>query len=448
MSLREVATELVRRLQATGATAYWVGGCVRDQLRGQQPADYDIATSARPEQIERLFPQTIAVGRKFGVIIVLEAGHPFQVATFRAEAEYQDGRHPDQVTFADARADARRRDFTVNGLFFDPVRGQLFDWVEGEADLRARVIRTIGEPGERFAEDHLRLLRAVRFAAQLDFVIEPATGAAVQRLAPSIRSVSAERVREELLRAFRPPHAGRGLRLLRETGLLAEILPELVAAETCEQPPEHHPEGTVFAHLIRMLEQLPPDSPPSLPWAVVLHDIGKPATFQRDPESGAIHFYGHEKIGAVMAEAVLRRLKFPRKQTEEIVACVRQHMQFKDVRQMRKATLRRLLLRPTFPVELELHRLDCLGSHGQLDLYDFLVAARQTLGQEPHLVPPLVTGRDLLALGLAPGPALGALLAEIRDKQLQDELRTREEACEWAAKRIAGGGECDGPQGS
>ncbi|MHB8522097.1 MAG: CCA tRNA nucleotidyltransferase [Limisphaerales bacterium] len=436
MASRETATEIVRRLQTAGAAAYWVGGCVRDQLLGQEPGDYDIATSALPDQIEALFPHTIAVGRKFGVILVVEAGCQFQVATFRAEADYQDGRHPSQVTFGDAPADARRRDFTVNGLFLDPVRGQLFDWVRGEADLRAKVIRTIGEADERFAEDHLRLLRAVRFAAQMSFQIAPATLAAIQRHAPNILTVSAERIREELLKLFRPPHAARGLLLLRETRLLAPLLPELAATETCEQSPDFHPEGTVFTHLVRMLEHLPADSAPSLPWAVLLHDIGKPATFERDA-LGAIHFYGHEKIGAVMAESLLQRLKFPRKQTEEIVACVQQHMQFKDVPQMRKATLRRLLLRPTFALELELHRLDCLGSHGQLEIYHLLAAEREALAREPQLIPPLLTGNDLLALGMEPGPALGGLLAEIREKQLQDELKTAEQARAWAAKKIA-----------
>jgi tRNA nucleotidyltransferase/poly(A) polymerase len=436
MSLRATATEIVRRLQQAGAAAYWVGGCVRDQLLGLDPQDYDIATSALPAQIEALFPRTLPVGRKFGVMLVREGDHQFQVATFRAEADYRDGRHPETVSFGDARADALRRDFTINGLFFDPVGGQLFDWVGGEVDLRAGVVRTIGEPATRFAEDHLRLLRAVRLAAQLRFQIADGTLAAIQQHAPAILAVSAERVREELQRLFRPPHAARGLELLRTSGLLAHLLPELAATETCAQPPAYHPEGTVFTHLVRMLEHLPPAAPPALPWAVLLHDCGKPPTFSRDPQTGEIHFYGHEKVGAAMAEAVLERLRFPRKQTDEIVACVRQHMQFKDVPQMRKATLRRLLLRPTFPRELELHRLDCLGSHGKLEIYDLLVAAQADLGREPQLVPPLLRGDDLLALGLPPGPALGALLAEIRDKQLADELKTPEQACAWARQRI------------
>ncbi len=437
--MRSIALEIARRLQTAGFTAYWVGGCVRDQLLGKEPYDFDLATNATPDQIESLFHRTVPVGRKFGVLLVIEEGQQFQVATFRAEGDYQDGRHPGQVTFCDAQADARRRDFTVNGLFFDPVHEQLHDWVGGEADLRAKILRTIGPPEERFAEDHLRLLRAVRFAAQLDFQIETETLAAVRTNATKISTVSAERVRDELLKLFRPPHAARGLDLLRDSGLLAPLLPEIAATITCDQSPDFHPEGTVYNHLRKILEQLPADAPPSLPWAALLHDVAKPVTATRDPATGQFHFYGHEKVGATMAEALLQRLKFPRKQTEEIVTCVLQHMQFKDVRQMRKATLRRLLLRPTFPLELELHRLDCLGSHGRLDHHDFLVAAAAQLHAQPALRPPLITGADLIALGLKPSPQLGALLAEIRERQLQDELTTADEARAWVREKLRAG---------
>ncbi|HKW30408.1 MAG TPA: CCA tRNA nucleotidyltransferase, partial [Verrucomicrobiae bacterium] len=402
-SPRETAVDIVRRLQQAGFAAFWVGGCVRDFLLGRGPQDYDIATDARPEQIEKLFKRTLAVGRKFGVMIVVEGKQHFQVATFRAEAEYRDGRRPGKVVFSSAEADAQRRDFTVNGLFFDPIAEKLHDWVGGEKDLRAKIIRTIGAPEERFAEDHLRLLRAIRFAAQLGFEIEPETFAAVKKLAPKIELISAERIRDELIKLFAPsenfaaaevtrrtstvsghppPHvsgykstgAARGLVLLRDSRLLPGILPELIATLLCQQSPDYHPEGTVFEHIRLMLEKMPPDASPSLPWAVILHDIAKPATAERDPVTGTIHFYGHEKVGAALAERILQRLRFPKKQIEEIVACVRQHMQFKDVKQMRKATLRRLLMRKTFPLELELHRLDCLGSHGHLDHYEFLLA--------------------------------------------------------------------------
>ena len=433
-----IALAIVRRLHSAGFLAFWVGGCVRDFLLGREPGDYDIATSALPEQIEELFSRTIPVGRKFGVMVVVEGGRQFQVATFRAEADYQDGRHPERVAFGDAEADARRRDFTVNGLFYDPVRKELDDWVGGEADLRARIIRTIGTPGERFAEDHLRLLRAVRFAAQLDFSIEAGTFAALKANAAEIKTISAERVREELVKLFRPPHAPRGLDLLRESGLLEQVLPEIAATLVCEQSPDFHPEGTVFNHLRLMLQHLPRDADPSLPWAVLLHDVAKPVAASAAPEPGSMHFYGHEKIGAEMAGEILERLRFPRKQIDEVIKAVLFHMQFKDALQMRKSTLRRLLMRPTFPLELELHRLDCLGSHGRLDVYDFLAAQARQLEEQPHIRPPLMKGDDLIALGLKPGPALGALLAEIREKQLQDELKTKAGARKWAKARIAG----------
>ena len=436
--LRRLATGIVRSLRQAGFQAFWVGGCVRDVLLGRQPADYDVVTSALPQQVEKLFAHTVAVGRKFGVVVVVEGGHQFQVATFRAEADYRDGRHPEQVSFGDARADACRRDFTINGLFYDPVDETLRDWVGGQADLRAGIIRTIGPPAERFAEDHLRLLRAVRFAAQLDFQIEPVTLASIQAAAPAIQDISAERVRDELVKLFRPPHAGRGLELLRQSGLLEPVLPEIAATVSCEQSPDYHPEGTVFEHLRLMLAQMPPEAAPSLPWAVLLHDVAKPLTASRDPETGTLHFYGHERLGAEMAGRLLERLRFPRRQIDETVQAVRCHMQFKDAPQMRKSTLRRLLLRPTFPLELELHRLDCLGSHGRLDVYDFLVAQAAALACQPRIRPPLLTGDDLIALGMKPGPPMGALLAEIREKQLQDELKTPAQARRWAKARVRG----------
>lgn len=434
--LRDTAVDLVRRLQGAGFSAFWVGGCVRDFLLGREPGDYDIATSALAEQIEATFSRTIAVGRKFGVVIVVENEHQFQVATFRSESDYRDGRHPERVNFGDAMADAQRRDFTVNGLFYDPTRRRLHDWVGGEADLRARIIRTIGSPTERFAEDHLRLLRAVRFAAQLDFEIERQTFQALRAQASMIRGISAERIRDELIRLFKAPHAARGLDLLRESDLLDCILPELTATITCEQSPDYHPEGSVFNHLRLMLEQLPADSDPSLPWAVLLHDVAKPVTASRDAQTGSIHFYEHEKLGAQMAERILERLRFPRKQMEAIAVVVRCHMQFKDALQMRKSTVRRMLMRPTFPLELELHRLDCLGSHRRLDVYEFLVRQQRELEEQPEIRPPLLTGDDLIALGMEPGPALGALLAEIRERQLQDELKTAEEAREWVKRQV------------
>jgi poly(A) polymerase len=467
--MQKTAIEIVRRLQAAGFAAFWVGGSVRDFLLGREPGDYDIATSALPEQIEEIFRRTIAVGRKFGVIVVIEEGHQFQVATFRAEADYQDGRHPEHVRFGDAKADAERRDFTVNGLFFDPVHNQLHDWVGGEKDLRAKIIRTIGNPNERFAEDHLRLLRAVRLATQLGFEIDPETFRAIQTHAAKIKLISAERIRDELVKLFAPlgapasrppsavplrrtgrqvenakiagetpalPAAAPGLVLLRNSGLLEHVLPELAATVHCEQSPDFHPEGSVFNHLVLMLQKMPPDADPLLPWAILLHDIAKPLTASRDEKTGSIHFYEHERIGAEMAERILERLRFPRKQIDSIVKAVRCHMQFKDAPQMRKATLRRLLMRPTFPLELQLHRVDCLGSHGRLDVYDFLVKQAKELEKQPEIHPPLLKGDDLMKLGMRPGSAMGALLNEIREKQLQDELKTPSEARAWAKQQM------------
>ena len=461
-SPKTFAKKIVAELQRSGFAAFWVGGCVRDFLLGREPQDFDIATDARPEQVEKLFHKTIPIGKKFGVIIVVEGGQQFQVATFRAEADYQDGRRPEKIVFANAEADALRRDFTVNGLFYDPLTKKIHDCVGGEKDLRAKIIRTIGKPEERFGEDHLRMLRAVRFAARLNFEIEPETFSAVQKLAPKIKLISTERVRDELIKLFAPTvdwsaglrpgmsqpaervgsetgaPAARGLILLRDSGLLEQILPELAATIGCEQSPDFHPEGGVFNHICLMLEKLPAGADASLPWAVLLHDIAKPVTAERDVATGKIHFYGHEKIGAVMAEQILRRLKFSNREIEEIVAAVRHHMQFKDVKQMRKATLRRLLLRETFPLELELHRLDSLGSHGGLEHYNFLIEQAEELKHQPQIRPPLLTGDDLIKLGMKPGRELGAMLAEIRERQLADELKTPRAAKTWVKKKLAG----------
>ena len=434
MTPRDIVLDLLRRLQEAGHEAYLVGGCVRDELRGMAPQDYDMATSARPEEVEALFPQTHAVGKSFGVILVVEHGHTFEVATFRAESDYTDGRRPNTVTFSDAQTDASRRDFTVNGLFMDPLSDTVHDWVGGQEDLEKRRLRTIGHPTERFNEDHLRLLRAVRLAAQLDFEIDPATFAAVRDMADHITRVSAERIRDELLKLFRPPYAARGLDLLHESGLLAQVLPELLPTVTCEQSPDYHPEGTVYDHIRLMLSKLPAEASVELPWTALLHDIAKPVT-QSECEEGRIHFYGHEKIGADMAQQILQRLRFPNVEIEAIVQTVRYHMQFKDAPKMRKATLRRMLMRPTFELELEQHRLDCLGSHGLMDIYDFIREQQTVLQEKPLLLEPLISGCDLIELGIEPGPALGQLLDAVRDQQLAETFSTREEALAWAKEK-------------
>ncbi|RTZ64911.1 MAG: CCA tRNA nucleotidyltransferase [Verrucomicrobia bacterium] len=429
-SLKAGALGLARRLAKAGFQVFWVGGCVRDARLGQAPTDYDIATDATPDEIEHLFRKTIPVGKQFGVIMVLEAGHEYQVATFRAEGDYADGRRPGSVRFTDAREDALRRDFTINGLFYDPLADELHDWVGGQADLEARRIRTIGDPAERFGEDRLRLLRAVRFAVQLGFEIEPATFAVVQQHAAAIREVSAERIRDELLKLFRPLHAARGLDLLHESRLLPEVLPELAATIGCEQPPEYHPEGDVFTHIRLMLSHLPADAGTTLIWSVLMHDIAKPATLSRD--GGRIRFLGHEKVGATMALEIMNRLRFPKAESAAVKTSVRHHMQLKDAQQMRPATLRKLFLRPTFPVELALHRLDSLASSGKLDNFEFLEAKLGEFQDQPELQKPLVDGGDLIALGQVPGAELGRLLSDIRDRQLAGELTTREKALAWA----------------
>ena len=429
-SLKAGAHGLAKRLAGAGFQAYWVGGCVRDARLGQAPTDYDIATDAKPDEIERLFQKTIPVGRQFGVMMVIEAGHEYQVATFRAEGGYIDGRRPGSVRFTDAREDALRRDFTINGLFYDPLADEVHDWVGGETDLEARCIRTIGDPAERFGEDRLRLLRALRFAAQLGFEIEPATFTAVQQNAAAIREVSAERIRDELLKLFRPPYAARGLDLLHESRLLPEVLPDLAATIGCEQPPEYHPEGDVFTHIRLMLSQLPADAGTTLIWSVLMHDIAKPATLRRD--EGRIRFLGHEKVGAVMTLEIMNRLRFPKAESATVRTCVRHHMQLKDAQQMRPTTLRKLFLRPTFPVELALHRLDSLASTGKLDNFEFLKVRFGEFQNQPELQKPLVDGDDLIALGQVPGSELGRLLSEIRNRQLAGELTTREQALAWA----------------
>lgn len=437
MNAHDTALHIVRTLQQAGFETYWVGGCVRDRLLGREPKDYDVATAARPEQIEALFPHTIGVGRQFGVLIVLVEQNAVQVATFRTDLGYRDGRHPEAVAFAEAHDDAVRRDFTVNGLFYDPLTDTLHDWVNGAADLRARVIRCIGDPALRFEEDRLRVLRAIRFAAELGFTLDPATSDAAKRFAPRLDEVSPERIAEELRRLFAPPHAARGLDLLRDHDLLARILPELAATLDCPQPPEWHPEGSVYEHIRLMLGLMPSPADPLLPWTILLHDIAKPATLKRDPTSGAIQFHGHEKVGAEMTETILGRLRFPRKSIQTVRDVVRWHMQFKDVPEMRKSTLKRMLARPTFPLELELHRLDCLGSHGRLDHFHRLTALRTEMPPAAADPPPLLNGRDLLRLGLRSGPRIGQLLAEVRERQLQEDLRTPADALAYVKRRLA-----------
>lgn len=430
--MEATATRIVRQLRAAGHQAFFAGGCVRDRLLGREAKDVDIATSARPGDVQKLFPRTVAVGEQFGVVVVLEDGEEFQVATFRADGAYLDGRHPESVTFTTAEGDALRRDFTVNGLFFDPVEGRILDFVGGEADLRAGVLRAIGEPAERFREDKLRLLRGVRFAASLGFEIEPRTWSALRGMAPEILTVSAERIRDELVKMFLHPSRVRALDLLDESGLLAVVLPEMIPLKGCEQPADFHPEGDVFVHTRLMLDLLPQEVSIPLVFSVLFHDLGKPGTFHRD-ETGRIRFNGHESLSATLTAGILERLRFSNALTEATVAAVKNHMAFKDVRNMRVATLKRFLARPTIDDELELHRVDCLGSHGLLDNHEFLLGKREEFSREPLIPPPLLTGNDLIAMGWKPGPHFKKILDAAQVLQLEGGLSSREQAIQWVA---------------
>lgn len=431
--MKDTAVQIVHRLHDAGYTAYFAGGCVRDMVRGVEPHDFDIATTATPAEVQRLFPKTIPVGAQFGVVLVIADGQQFEVATFRNDEAYVDGRRPTGVRFGTPEEDAQRRDFTVNGLFYDPLAERIIDFVGGQADIERRLIRAIGDARQRFTEDKLRLLRGVRFATTLDYEIEPATWAAVQEMAGQIGIVSAERIREELIKIFTRANAGRGLVLLEESGLLREILPEVAAMKGVEQPPEFHPEGDVFTHVKLMLDSLPAGPSVTLAFAVLLHDVGKPPTFERAPDR--IRFNEHDEVGAAMTEQILRRLRFSNDEIARIVTCVAEHMRVRHVQEMRPAKLKRILARATFADELELHRMDCLASHGSLDNVEFLRRKAVELPATVVKPAPLVTGRDLLALGFPPGPRLGAVLREIEEMQLDDRLRTRDEALAYARSR-------------
>ena len=429
-SLESIALSIVRRLRDAGFVALYAGGCVRDQLLGHQPHDYDIATDARPEQVRPLFPHTYAVGAHFGVVVVHQGGHDFQVATFRSDLAYVDGRRPEGVTFSTPQLDAERRDFTMNGLFLDPLKGEVLDYVNGRRDIETRIVRAIGDPVARFREDRLRLLRAVRFTAVLGFEIEPATWAAVKEHATEIHDVSAERIREELVKIFLHRNRVHGFDLLVDSGLMQQVLPENTALRGCEQPPQFHPEGDVFVHTRAMLGLLPEQVSLPLVFGVLFHDIGKPATFAVDA-TGRIRFNGHDKLGAEMTEAIMTRLRFSRAEIDATVAAVANHMVFKDVQGMRVAKLKRFMARPGFDDELELHRVDCVSSSGMVDNYEFVKRKREEFAAEPLIPPPLITGEDLKKLGLKPGPKFKEILDAVATRQLEGTLRTSEEALAW-----------------
>ncbi len=425
-----LALDIVAVLRSHGHLAYLVGGCVRDRLLGIRPKDFDVSTDAVPEQVVQYFTRSERIGAHFGVVLVgKQSGPHVEVATFRSDSEYSDGRRPDRVHFeTDPKQDVFRRDFTVNGLLEDPVSGEIIDFVGGRRDLAEKKIRAIGDPERRFAEDHLRMLRAVRFAARLQFSIDPETTAAIQRLAPSIRSVAAERVRDELTRILTEGHANVGFELLHKSGLLPYILPEISALQGVQQPPEFHPEGDVWIHTLMMLEGL--EQPSSgLAWGVLLHDVGKPPTFR---VADRIRFDGHAEVGASMAQQITTRLKFASADSEHVASLVANHMKFKDVRQMRTSTLKRFCRLDRFPEHLELHRLDCLCSHGSLDAYNFVQAKVLGFGEEQLRPARLLTGANLIELGYLPGPSFGRILEAVETAQLEGQISSPEEALAMA----------------
>lgn len=431
------AASLARRIATTlrerGFRAYLVGGCVRDLLLGREPKDYDVATDARPADVLSLFPEARQVGAQFGVVLVTDGDSQVEVATFRADHAYEDGRHPSRVEFrSEPREDALRRDFTVNALMLDPATEEVLDFVEGRRDLEARLIRAIGDPEIRFREDYLRMLRAVRLAAALGFEIEAETMASIRRNRGLIRRVAAERVRDELVRILTEGAARRGFELLDETGLLVEILPEVAAMKGVEQPPEFHPEGDVWTHTLLMLEAMRAPTV-TLALGVLLHDVGKPATFRR---AERIRFDSHAEKGAQMAVEILERLRFSNEEIRRVEALVAHHLRFLDVERMRESTLRRFLRMEHFEEHLELHRLDCLASHGRLDHYEFVVSKLRQLSQEQLKPPRLITGHDLIREGYRPGPAFRQMLEAVEDAQLEGRIQTRAEALELVRSRF------------
>jgi len=483
---KDFAISIIRTLRQKGHKAYLVGGCVRDLLLGREPADYDVATDATPDQVMRIFPETYAVGAQFGVVLVpvpreisapchpertgapskpgvgllgwrgpdfglrsrgeveessvkgaAVSGHAtaVEVATFRSDLGYSDGRHPDQVRFSkNPKQDVQRRDFTINGLLFDPVTEKVLDYVGGQKDLEAGIIRTIGEPERRFAEDKLRMLRAVRFAARFGYTIEPATLLAIQQLAPQIHRVSRERVRDELTKMLTEGRAREAFLLLDQTGLLQRVLPEIEAMKGVAQPPEFHPEGDVFVHTVLLLSKLPQPCSHTLAWGALLHDVGKPPTFRVGPDR--IRFDGHVEVGIKMAEAICGRLRFSGEDAEQILALVEHHMRFAQVQRMSESTFKKFVRMPRFEEHLEVHRIDCLASHGDLGSYEF---TRQKMTQLPPAAlrpAPLVGGDDLIAAGYAPGPQFKAILETVEDAQLEGRLSNKGEAMEFVARQF------------
>lgn len=435
--IRRQAVEIVGRLKQEGFEAYFVGGCVRDFIRGVTPDDYDIVTSAHPDQVMTIFPRTVAIGSKFGVVSVIVEGHPYEVATFRSDDVYIDGRRPSGVHFSSSREDVFRRDFTINGLLMNPETEEIIDYVNGRTDIRKKIIRAIGDPDARFNEDYLRMLRAIRFAANLEFNIESSAKEAITKYATKISQISAERILEELNKIISRAGARNGFELMAQTGLLREVLPEVDRLRGIGQPPQFHPEGDVWHHTLIMLEHLSQNDEfrnnMQLAWGVLLHDVGKAVT--RTEDEKGIHFYGHVRSGGEIADAVMQRLRFSRSGREAVINLIHYHMMFMNVQQMRKGRLKRFLGMPDFDLHLELHRLDCLSSHGMLDNYYFCINQLQKLEEEDLHPSRLLTGHDLINLGYAPGKAMGEILHALEDAQLEGLITTREQAEDFVRDR-------------
>ena len=463
----DAALDIIAALRAAGYEAYLAGGCVRDMLLGREPQDYDVATSATPDVVLDLFPRTFAVGAHFGVVLVATVGGAdtagtgdaerdesryvvTEVATFRSDGAYSDGRHPDAVRYTiSAEEDVRRRDFTINGLLFDPLRtpGSIFglrektsavregliDHVGGLDDLEAGIVRTIGQPELRFEEDHLRMLRAVRFAARFGFELDAATAAAMHRSAAKINAVSRERVRDELTKMLTEGHAKRAFELLDETGLLAEVLPEVARMKGVEQPPQFHPEGDVWTHTLLLLGQLEADCPFTLAWGGLLHDVGKPPTFVR---ADRIRFNGHVDVGVAISADICRRFRFSNDETRQILSLVENHMRFADAQHMKNSTLKRFFRLDNFPEHLRMHRMDCMAGSGNLDHWNFVRERYESMPEEVVRPQPLVTGRELIAAGYRPGEGFREMLRAAEDAQLDGAITTPAEALALIRERF------------
>lgn len=433
------AKSVVEKLQKAGFESYFAGGCVRDLVMGRKATDFDVATAALPDEVRQIFSRTVEVGEAFNVIIVLsdDEKNPIavEVATFRKDVGIKDGRHPERVERATAKEDVERRDFTINGMLYDPIREELLDWVGGQEDLKKALIRSIGRAADRIDEDYLRMLRAIRFSARFQFKIDAELKNAIREKAPSIKKISAERIFEELTRMLTSSHANEAFENLADLGLLQEVLPEALLMKGCEQPPEYHPEGDVWVHTMLLLKQLNESHSKELGWGCLLHDIAKPPTFSHEP-GDRIRFNGHAQVGAEMSEQILKRFKAPRKFIEVVCELVNDHLKFADVKKMRPSTLKRFLRNPNFDLHLELHKIDCMASHENLELYEFCKDQLRALAEEDLRPQALLRGQDLIEMGFKPGPTFKDILQSVETEQLEGRLHNKEDAQKFVLKNF------------